>query len=227
MSKKQGKQEGQTPENQAWAHWEYAPDEWSLLDQLDWQSVVQRYVLSLLGGTLGFSLLLALWLWSLTVVANITSFLIPVMFVLFILFLYIVVPGTAFHKARKRHQARKNPSQPQKVTLSGKGIWEAGTFFPLSGFGVEALEWNVKLREVRLTAQPTTLHFRVEYLIRNNANTLNRTEINRETIHLLVPRTHESEAEYVAQRFRTEVIQARELAEKRLHDSIVNPPEPS
>jgi hypothetical protein len=230
VSKNPGKQEKQASKNQGkqgWAHWEYAPEEWALLDRIDWGRVVQRYWLTSVLGILGFLLAVALLIWFAVIAPNIGSFGVIMIVPLIILLLYAVVPGTAYRKAKKRHQARQNPSQPQKVTLSGQGIWEAGTHFPFAGSGVEARELNVKLREVRLTSEPTTLHFRIEYLIRNNANTLNKTEINRETIHLLVPRGHESEAEHVAQRFRTEVIEARELAAKRIHDSIVNPPEPS
>ena len=228
--KSQAQKNPEKPEGNAWAHWEYAPDEWELFDRIDWRSVVRRYLLTSALGILGFLLVVALFFWLTTihteVATTIANFAFVAMLFSAFFLLYLMVPGTAFRKARKRHKARQNSSQPYKVTLSHKGMWLAGTYFPFTGTGVENRELGVTLREVRLTSEPTTLQFRVEYRISNSANTLNRTEINRETVHLLVPRAHESEAEYVAQLFRTEVVEAREQAAKRAHDALVNPPEP-
>jgi hypothetical protein len=159
-----------------------------------------------------------------------------IMIVLFLLYLRnLLVFGEAYDKAKKRHQARQNPSQPHRVTLSDQGIWEVGTYFPFAGSGVEKYELGVMLLEVRLTSQPTTLHFRVEYLSHHGGGYRSYNNRTQETIHLLVPHDHESEAEHVAQRFRTEVIEPRELAElaekqraeERANDARANPPEPS
>ena len=211
-------------ESQAWAHWEYAPDEWALLDRMDWGRVSQRYWLTIGIGFLGLLLGLALFTW---VVANAILGLV-VMLVLFLLFLYFVPLHDDYRRAKKRHQARQDPSQPHRVTLSSQGIWGFGAYFPFTGTGLGTHEIQVKLLEVRLTSQPTTLHFRVEHLTLTASADRGIQEFPvPETIHMLVPRDHESEAEHVAQRFRTEVIEAREIALKRFRDAQTNPPEPS
>lgn len=234
MPKNQGKQENQASKNQgqgnrAWAHWEYTPDEWAQLDRVDWGSIPQKHWLAVGITGPGSLLALVILIWSALTdggaIGGVAFFLMLFLFILFVL--YAQFFWNRYDKAKKRHQARQNPSQPHTVTLSGQGIWEAGIYFPFGGLGVEKNEFAVKLLDVRLTSQPTTLHFRVQYLSSYRANRGTQSQSTRETIHLLVPRAHESEAEHVAQRFRTEVIEARERAEKRAHDALVNPPEPS
>lgn len=216
-------------ENQAWARWDYAPDEWAQLDRMDWRPTALRHWLAVGITGPGSLLALAFFLWFVVTDAGaISGFALFIMLFLFLLLmLYAQFFWKVYDKAKKRHQARQNPSHPQRVTLSGQGIWEAGTHFPFGGSGVETNEFGVKLLEVQMTSQPTTLHFRVEYrsLYRSDRGT--RSQRTQETIYLLVPRGHESEAEPVAQRLRTEVIEARERAEKRAQEARVNPSEPS
>ncbi|HET8840968.1 MAG TPA: hypothetical protein VFN35_05840, partial [Ktedonobacteraceae bacterium] len=159
--------------------------------------------------------------------------------------------GRAFHKARKRHRARKNASQPQKgtlasqialrynaecevsqplkVTLSGQGLWMAGTYFPLAGHGVEATERLVMLREVRLSTRPTMLHFRVDSNVARFSKSGVLYSYRQETIPLLVPAGYESEAEQLAHRYRTEVVVSRESERQRqraAQEAREHPPEP-
>jgi len=231
VPKNRGEQENQASKNQgkqdsgAWAHWEYTPDEWAQLDLLDWRSVAQRHWLAVGITAPGSLLALALFLWStLTDGGAIGGFAFFLMNLLFILFLlHAQLFWDRYDKAKKRHQTRQKSSQPYRVTFSSQGIWEAGTHFPVGGF-------DVKLLDVHLTSQPTTLHFRIQYLSSYRTDRGTRSQRTRETIHLLVPRDHESEAEHIAQRFRIEVIEVRERAEKRAKDALdalANPPEPS
>src|SRR5581483_6631729 len=121
----------------------------------------------------------------------------------FVVLIFLLASNTAFRKARKRHNARQKSSPPYKVTLAEKGIWEAGTFFPLKGWGVEPSEVSVELLDVQLTSQPTVLHYRVKHV---SITASSRRGIGRaarkETIRLPVPEAYKSEAERVVQQYR-------------------------
>lgn len=235
-----------------WAHWEYTPDEWAQLDRLDWGHAVQRYWLIAGLGMLSFLAGIAFFFWLAVVAPGPGSFGVIALVPLLILLFSCVVPGKAFHKARKRHRARKNASQPpkgtlasqiatrynaeydvsqpHKVTLSGQGLWMAGTYFPLTGRGIEADERSVILREVRLRTQPTMLHFRVDYTVARFSDRGGLFYSSRqEIIPLLVPAGHESEAEQIAHRYRTEVVVSRKSERQRqqaAQEAREHPPEP-
>jgi len=226
-------------QQQAWAHWEYTPEEWAQLDRLDWGSAVQRYLLTAGMGILSCLVLVGLFLLSIQVRTEVFTaigiFAFILMFAMFCMLPLFLIPGKAYHKARKRHQARRNPSQSRTVTLSDQGIWEAGTYFPLNGVGVESREFKVRLFEVQLTSQPVVLHFRVvydprAYISTGGSITYGAYQPGRgETIHLLVPRDCENQAEHVAQRFRTEVFEPRERENARRRaeqEARAHPPEP-
>lgn len=243
-------QEGQ--QKSAWAHWEYTPDEWAQLDRMDWGRAVQRYWFTAVLGTLSFLASIAFLFWLAVVAPGPGSFGIMALVPLLMLLFYCVVPSKAFHKARKRHRARKNASQPQKgtlasqvalrynaeyevsqpykVTLSGQGLWMAGTYFPLAGRGVEAAERSVMLREVRLSTQPTMLHFRVDHDVAHfSSSTGLLYSYHQEIIPLLVPAGHESEAEQIVHRYRTEVVVSRKSERQRqraAQEAREHPPEP-
>ena len=218
----------QNQEQQAWVHWEYTPDEWARLDQMDLGPIRQRYWLTLALGMVIPVLLLVLapFFWG----GESLFWVAPLVLVLVLVLFFVVLPSNDYRQAMKRHQARQDPVHPHRVTLSSQGIWGLGPFFPFTGTGVQEHEISVQLNKVWLTAQPTTLHFQVEHLklkANPSGGAVNVEKIPvPETIHLLVPAGHDSEAEQVAQRFRTEVIEARDLALKRFRDQQVNPPEP-
>lgn len=215
-------------EQQAWVHWEYAPDEWARLDQMDLGPIRRRYWLTFaLGmGILVILFVLALVLWG----GASLLWMAPLLLTLVLVLLFVVLPSNDYRQAKKRHQARQDPAHPHRVTLSNQGLWGFGPYFPFTGMGAQENEISVQLNKVWLTAQPTTLHFQVEHLKLKATPSGGAVNVEKipvpETIHLLVPTGHESEAEQVAQRFRAEVIEARELALKRFQDEQVNPPEP-
>lgn len=240
MSQDQGQPWSQTThqqsqQEQAWARWEYTPDEWMQLDRLDWGRTVQRYWLTVGPGMLGLLASIALFLWArmasdvITVVA-----LIAMASFLLLLIILLVVGNGSVSRPKKRHQARKNASQPHTVTLSGKGMWQAGVFFPLERLWGDIHEWRVMLHEVYLSTQPTMLHFRVEhdvtsYKVGSDGHNYKSNYSVLETIPLLVPHAHESEAEQLVHRFRTEVIEVRERENERkraAQEARMHPPEP-
>lgn len=215
-----------TSGEKAWAHWEYTPDEWALLDRLDWVNTARWYVLR--AGLVALFLLGFITLFVRSV--NVSDTLSVIAFLgmdgCFIVLIFLLASNTTFRKARKRHNARQKSSLPYKVTLAEKGIWEAGTFFPLKGSGVESAEVGVELLGVQLTSQPTLLHYRVKYVsITVGSRGGTGRAAREETIRLLVPAAHESEAEQVLQRYRSGITETRDRAQ-RLHESLVNPPEP-
>lgn len=238
MSQDQGQSQSINQESQqerAWAHWEYTPDEWKQLDRLDWGRTVQRYWLTVGPGILGLLASSALFLWvRMTSAANTVFALIAMAFFLILLIILLVIGNGSVSRPKKRHQARQNASQPHTVTLSGKGMWQAGVFFPLERLWGDIHEWRVMLHEVRLSTQPTMLHFRVEhdvtsYRVGSDGHNYKSNYSVVETIPLLVPHAHESEAEQIAHRFRSEVIEVRERenARKRAaEEARMHPPEP-
>lgn len=207
-------------EQHAWVHWDYAPDEWARLDRMDWGPIRHRYWLTF-AVVMGILVLLSVCL----ILASI-AFMIPLLLLIGLAVIYNVLPSTDYRQAKKRHQARQDPAHPHRVTLSSQGLWGFGATFPFTGMGALKHEINVQVNKVWLTAQPTTLHFQVEHLKLTSTSHGILPSPASETIHLLVPAGHESEAEQVAQRFRTEVIEDRDLAMKRFREEQANPPEP-
>lgn len=121
------------------------------------------------------------------------------------LLLLIVFSFYAYSEARKRHRAWQDQARPRRVSFSEKGVWEAGTYFPLN-------EILLDLKSVNLTSQPAVLHFKRECVHLRQAN-------RRDTLRVLVPWGREEEAAQLMQRFRVEVIEARKRG--------YTPPEPS
>lgn len=188
--------------NQAWVHWEYTPEEWALFDRVDWRSAQLRYWLPNVIVPVALFLLSALLfqagVFQVGVLGAVSFILIVVMGVLFMVRVY------DYGEARKRHKARRHQTQ-LRVTLARKGVWEAGTFFELSG-----------LRTVRLTSQPTVLCFRCRHKTYDRTN---NTTYNYSTVNVPVPHGRENEAAQLVERF-NEVI--REIKQYKGY----NPPEP-
>ncbi len=195
--------------DQAWVHWEYSPEEWATFDRVDWRTVWLRYWLLNLAPLVGLFILGILGVVffpanSLGIVAGVIGFgitlLLPLLIVLF------AVRRYSYLEAKKRHQARQNQAQPLRVTFSKEGVWEAGTFFPLRD----------ALREVRMTSQPTVLHFRRK----RHFTSLSGRYTEADTLRVFVPGGHEAGATQLMERFRNEVIEA---ATKK---PTYSPPEP-
>jgi hypothetical protein len=186
----------QTKHNQeAWAHWEYSPNEWAHFDRVDWVPVRNRSWLTL-------TLIAVLWIGIVAVLW--TRFALsapgPLLFVNGLLLSLslgpIIVAFTSTREAKKRHQARRQPGQPRRVTFSREGIWESGTYLTF---------W--RLLKVKMTANPPVLHFT---LAKPNGRSYDTQKI-----HVLVPRNYEAEAQRLLQRFDDEVINARNKALNR------------
>jgi uncharacterized integral membrane protein len=200
----------QAQSNQAWAHWEYGAHEWALFDKVDWRSRRRTFWL-LVGGSIVFILatilsVLATLNTSPEQVTFIFATLLVIVFSMFGLgfFIFTVVYLAPYREARKRHKARQNQAQPNRVTISQKGVWEAGTYFPLNDDGL-----TVYLKEVKMTSGPLVLHFRIALGRRSITSspdgTYSPTSPQTTTLRVLVPRGHETEAAQLMQRFRTEV----------------------
>lgn len=196
-SKKQG-----FHSDQAWAHWEYSPEEWAVFDRIDWQAAWRRYWFLNLAPVICIFILSVVFIHDVVEVVFST-----LMFGLTFAVVPFVVGGFSYREAKKRHRARQDQTQPHRVTFSKEGVWEAGTFFPLGGSGLFG-----SLRGVRMTSQPTVLHFRRRTLINRNTHLYY-------TLRVLVPHGYEDEATQLAERFRTEVIRAKQ-------QTTYNPPEP-
>lgn len=213
-------QQAQGSDSQAWVHWEYSTDEWALFDKIDWG--FRRLALWVgAGGTLVFFIAMILpWF-----IFNLDTATGPVLVVflstllLWITFLFLLMLSIhSYFDARTRHKARQK--QPQTVTFSKQGVWEAGTYFPINE------RYGVDLITVRLTSQPPVLHFRV---VKHYTDAESMPQTRTVRFHVLVPGGHEGEARLLLERFQTEVIavrkqeeeQQRQAEERRLH-----PPEP-
>lgn len=191
-SKHQGSYSGQ-----AWAHWDYSPEEWAVFDRVDWQNVRLRYWLP------NLALLLCISIPG-TVFFNVLT---PgfIVFGLIVVAVVFLVRAYAYGQARLRHRARQNQSQPQRVTFSRDGVWEAGTYFPF-----------MSLQSVRMTSQPAVLHLRRKHHVYSTqGNGTNQYD----TLHVPVPRGHEEEAARLMERFHAMIIE-------RNTPKTYNPPEP-
>jgi hypothetical protein len=203
--------------NQAWIHWEYNPEEWAHFEKIDWKSVRRTYWL-LVGLCFPFFCDLIVIIWVSIFLLPSPAFehfpTVPLLFPLgYVLFLLLsLVPlivlssySYLYDQAKRRHKARQQ-DRFHRVTIAKEGVWEAGAYIP---FDV--------LKEVTMTPQPPALHFR-----RGKSLLATRNAPLHNTFHVIVPRGHEEEAAHLVQRFRTEVIEAREQAWQR----SMNPPEP-
>lgn len=128
------------------------------------------------------------------------------LFLFFGVFIATAFSAYKYREAKKRHQARQNQAQARRITIAKEGIWEAGTFFPLNGH-------DVVLEEVKLTHQPTILHFR-----RTKHFPGEETTPQSDTLRVPVPGRYENDAAHLLQQFRTEVIETQQRQ--------MNPPEP-
>lgn len=200
-------------EDEAWVHWEYSPEEWTLFEKIDWDA--QRFIFWGLAGCCAASVIAAILPWFLlppgTDAGPLLSMFLPALLGWCMFFPFTMAYLFSYIDARKRHKARQQESRT--VTFSKEGVWEAGIFFPLDKF----LEANLK--KVTLTLDPPVLHFR---LMRFHWGKNWRASPTSATLHVPVPRGQEEEAGFLLERFQTEVIQARAQREKRLK----NPPEP-
>jgi len=185
--------------DQAWAHWDYSPEEWMVFDQVDWRAAWLRYWLPNLLPPVGL-FLLGVFFFHVNVV---TLLLAMGLYALPLLAAVFTVRSYLYREAKQRHQARRNRTHPHRVTFSQEGVWEAGAYFPLTG-----VFWS--LQDVRMTSQPAVLHFRRKQLIRST--------YRHDTLRVLVPRGREEEATRLMERFRTEVIEAKK--------PTYSPPEP-
>lgn len=185
-------------DDRAWVHWEYTPEEWALFDKVDWQAVWLRYWLPNLA------------LLFIDIALGVIFLHTPASVVILVLGLTIVgvvflVRGYAYSEAKLRHRARQNQAQPQKVTFSRKGIWEAGTHFPF-----------LALQNVRMTSQPAILHFRRKHhVFSTQGNGVNKYD----TLRVLVPYGKEEEAARLMARFQARIAELHKL-------NASSPPEP-
>ena len=188
-----------------WAQWDLAAGEWARFDALDWRPGI-RWLLSLLFalnfaiGPLITFFVLGIDVLGLVIVIGVIALITPLAY----------WGSSLFGDGRRRHQTRKKPDEPRRVTLSGQGVWVAGVFFTFDN----------GLRTVKLTARPPMLILRSYVVLHNPDN--NMTYRGPSVIRLLAPRGHEDEAARLAQRYQTEVINARKEARRQFY----NPPEP-
>lgn len=121
----------------------------------------------------------------------------PIIILLVLLVSLMMTATAANREAKKRYQARQNQTEPHRVTFSREGLWEAGTFFALHAD-------LIKLKSVKMTANPAVLHLKVFKTWQNTINGNSRR--SGWTIHVPVPRGYEAEAEQLRQRYDIEVI---------------------
>jgi hypothetical protein len=182
----------------AWAHWEYRPEEWAQFDAIDWKATRLTVVL-LVGCVLLILPVLGVLLLGSSPLYSGIAFgggftLLMVAFGGFVFSFFSVQEG------RKRHQARQSPSH--RVTFSRLGVWEAGVYFPIH-------DGDMTLQKVSMTAQPAIMHFRRSRFI--NFESTPQTV----TLRVLVPRGHEAEAERLRQRYQSEILDAEKEREER------------
>lgn len=211
-------QQAQSSASQTWAHWEYSPDEWALFDRVDWGLRGFFFRVLLIGNIVFLLGAIPPWFFlnsdpNLFAVAFSADMLLLGGF-----FLFLIFYSPSYAGASKRHKARQN--LPRTVTFSMKGVWEAGTFFPMNE------RFEVDLKKVTLTSQPPVLHFRLKHSSEDADST---TSTMSTTLRVLVPREQEGEAGLLLERFQTEVIAARKAEGERARqeeERRKNPPEP-
>src|SRR5215472_9482746 len=175
----------------AWAQWEYSPEEWAQFDAIDWKATRLKVVL-LVGSVLIILLLMGALLPGSSPLYSGIGFgggftLLMVAFAVFVFSFFSIQEG------RKRHKARQ--IQSHRVTFSRLGVWEAGIYFPIH-------DGDMTLKKVSMTSEPAIVHFRRSKFI--NFESTPQTV----TLRVLVPRGHEAEAERLRQRYQTEILDA-------------------
>jgi hypothetical protein len=209
-------------DSNAWLHWEYSPKEWALFDQIDWKT---RQRTARLPVTIAAGVFLVLELLEGTILiatsdyANIGTYgitsLVFAAIIFFVPLFFYLVYRHRYNEAKKRHEARAKTDQSHRVTFSKKGVWEAGSYFPLNESS------TVELLKVKMTLQPPVLHFSRTVTVANMENPLF------DIIRVLVPAEHETEAAHLLERFQVEVINEKKQAQKRAEDERLHPPEPN
>jgi hypothetical protein len=196
--------------DKAWVHWEYRPDEWALFDKIDWSG--KSPILWVLAGGNAVFLLATMLSWYILnpVTGRVWEVFVPALLSWMAFLCSLIIYIFPYSDARKRHKARQK--QPQTVTFSKQGVWEAGAYFPFNEGS------DVVLQTVTLTSHPSVLHFHLKKVYGNSSESPPLTV----TLRVLVPHGQEGEAGLLLKRFQTEVIQARQQEEKRR----LNPPEP-
>lgn len=177
----------------AWAQWEYTPDEWAAFDQLDWVPVRNRSLLILVLSPIIFLAIITIsLLWG---SPDQVGPLLALFILLLIAFIWLMIAAiAALVDTGKRHRARRNPAESPRVTLTGSGLWIAGTHFPLrEDF------WHIKW--VKMTTNPTVLHFKLRRTGIIEGHETDIGLVSTRTIHIPVPRSHEGEAEQLWQRY--------------------------
>jgi hypothetical protein len=197
-----------TREGDSWAHWEYAPDEWKLFDQIDWHFQPLLFWVLLLGTLISLGGAIVPWIITFSFIAPAFLFISAV--VLWVVFFFFLMCYIAPYRAAwKRHKARKQ--QAHTVTFSRRGIWEAGVAFALD-------ENGTILKKVTQTSQPSVLHF---HLKQNVGSSYQGSTYVPSTLRVLIPRGHEAEAGSLLQRFQG-VLQAQKQADQQ----YLHPAEP-
>jgi hypothetical protein len=188
--------------NQAWAHWDYTPEEWELFDRLDWEPFKNRYRLTAIIGSIICIVVisaLVVFAWNqFSSLFNEHAFIVvftPGVLLLTAFLVVILLAAASAKEAKKRHLARANPAEPHRVTLSEQGVWESGICFKIDSLLLE-------LASVKITSNPTVLTF---HLIKSSLGT-NGNSVTFQKFKVLVPRKYEAEAEAIRQRYYNEVI---------------------
>jgi len=179
---------------QGWAHWEYDPYEWAAFDQVDWEPARNTsWLILILGPIISLAIIALPWLLfkSVAPLVLLEVVLGPAIVLLTGLVVFMVSAATAAKEAKKRYEARHNPSAAHRVTFASSGIWEGGVSF-LFRDG----RWH--LHSIKLTANPAVLHLK---LLKRNADVRGTWSGLSQKIRILVPRGHEAEAEQLRQRY--------------------------
>jgi hypothetical protein len=192
-----------------WMRWEYSPEEWALFERVDWRPVNLRFWLLACLSLLFLPDIGLLILSSTSGTYPLMALSIVLIFVWIPILILFAISIDIYGEARKRHRIRQQEKHAYKVTFDSKGVWEAGVYFPLN-------DLLFSLDKVSMTSKPPVIHFS------QTRYSGKRTTPHSYPLHIPVPGGHEQEAADLVQRFRTEVIQAREQA----WQLQTNPPEP-
>lgn len=197
-------QPAQSNKSQAWVHWEYSPEEWTLFDAIDWRPVRLVFFGLLIG--LPYALLFG------GVAGLVNGSFVVALFPFVgveLLLLLLTWRVIFFSETRRRHKARQN--QSHRVTFSKTGMWEAGIYFPL-----DEPNDNVILKKIKMTFQPSIIHFHWTAVPKPEYRGGRVPSYQpRKPIRVLVPRGHEEEAARLVERYQTEVIEARKQADQQ------------
>jgi len=148
---------------QAWAHWDYDPWEWATFDQIDWEPARNTsWLILILGPIISLAIIALPWLLFKSVAPLVVLEVVlgPAMALLTGLIVVMVSAATAAKEAKKRYEARHNPSAAHRVTFASSGIWEGGVSFLFT-------DGRWRLHSIKLTANPAVLHLK---LLKRNAD---------------------------------------------------------